>query len=137
MLESLLGGVLIGTGASLLLYGTGRIFGVSGILGGFLGAKANDRGWRLGAILGLLAAGFVLKFWHPDALPIVVSGSPQKYILSGLLVGFGTQLGSGCTSGHGICGISRLSPRSLTATLTFMMTGVATVYFLRVWGGFP
>jgi uncharacterized membrane protein YedE/YeeE len=138
MIAPLFGGTLIGIGASLLLYGTGRIFGISGVLGGLFTSRANDRGWRLGVILGLIVAGLILKLQYPAAFPSQSGpNDPLKYILSGFLVGFGTQLGSGCTSGHGICGVSRLSLRSIAATCTFMVTGIITVYVLRIFGGTP
>ena len=137
MLAALLGGTLLGIAASLLLYGIGRVFGISAILASLFTQRPNDRGWRLGVVCGLVAAGFLLKLRYPAALPFNVPGSLEKFIISGFLVGFGSQLGSGCTSGHGICGISRFSIRSITATVVFIVTGMITVYCVRVYGGTP
>jgi uncharacterized membrane protein YedE/YeeE len=123
-----LGGLLIGSSAALLLLAGGRVAGISGILGG---ALAGDvRAWRVAFIVGLpLGAILVWTFYGPS--PPVVSASPPQLILAGLLVGFGTRLGSGCTSGHGICGVSRGSPRSIAATATFMTVAAATVFVMR------
>jgi hypothetical protein len=126
--SALLGGALIGLAATLLLWSLGRIAGVSGILNGVL-EQPLGRGWRIAFLAGLVAAAgtwFAISGARPRAdfpLPWLVAG--------GLLVGFGTRLGSGCTSGHGICGLARLSPRSLVAVLVFMGTGFATVFVLR------
>lgn len=123
------GGALIGLAASLLLGLDGRIAGVSGILGG-VGDAPGDRGWRLAFLGGLVlgAGGYALA---TGGLPQQLQGGPALMAAAGLLVGFGTRLGSGCTSGHGICGIARLSPRSLAATATFMATGLLTVFVAR------
>ena len=131
----LFGGVLIGLSASFLLLLKGRIFGVSGILAGVLIPKKSDTSWRVAALGGLVAAGALLLVFRPEALALADHGPAWRYIAAGLLVGFGTQLGSGCTSGHGVCGISRLSPRSIVATLTFIAAGMVTVALLRA-GGF-
>ena len=128
----LVGGLLIGVSASLLLLLKGRVFGVSGILAGVLLPVKNDTAWRVGALAGLISAGVVLTFMLPEALDISSDGSMLRYIVAGLLVGFGTQLGSGCTSGHGVCGISRLSIRSLMATATFIVSGMITVFLMRM-----
>lgn len=130
----LFGGVLIGVSASLLLLLKGRIFGVSGILAGVLIPKVGDTAWRVAALAGLVAAGILLLIVRPESLAIVSAGPHGRYIVAGLLVGFGTQLGSGCTSGHGVCGISRLSPRSIAATLTFMVAGMLMVALMRLIG---
>ncbi|MFN4282841.1 MAG: YeeE/YedE family protein [Alphaproteobacteria bacterium] len=129
---SLAGGALIGLAAALLLLLNGRVAGVSGILGGLLQRGADERWERIAFIAGLLAgpALFALLAWPPS---IVVAASPAVLIVAGLLVGYGTRLGSGCTSGHGICGVARLSPRSLAATGLFMLAGMATVYAARHW----
>lgn len=125
-LLALIGGVTIGVSASSLLFLNGRIFGVSGIVGEALTPRTGDAAWRYAAIFGMLAGGATLAFLHPSAFdpaavrPLLVTG------IAGLLVGFGTRLGGGCTSGHGICGISRLSARSILATVTFIVTGVIT-----------
>ncbi len=122
---SLAGGALIGAAAAMLVLLNGRIAGVSGIVGGLLAPRAADIAWRVAFVLGLLAA------------PLFVRGNPRieaglgTLLLAGLLVGLGTSYGSGCTSGHGVCGVSRLSPRSLAATLAFMAAGMLTVFAVR------
>ena len=137
LLHPLLGGVLIGIAASLLLLLTGRIFGVSGIIAGILKPKAGDNAWRVAAVAGLLTAGLIIHVSAPEMLVGETSGGAVRWILAGLLVGFGTQMGSGCTSGHGVCGISRFSPRSILSTLTFMGVGIAMVAIIRSAGGVP
>lgn len=126
------GGVLIGISAVLLMGFSGRIAGISGILGGLLPPKpADDRSWRLAFVAGLLAAPALLFLITGDrhiGPPLV---SPAMLVAAGLLVGIGTALGSGCTSGHGICGVSRLSPRSIAAVATFMAAGILTVFLTR------
>ncbi len=131
----LIGGILIGLSASMLLLLKGRIFGVSGLVGGVLSPKTGDTAWRVAALAGLVFAGAILLIVNPDALPSGSSSSPFRYVIAGLLVGFGTQLGSGCTSGHGICGMSRMSPRSIVATLTFIGAGMLIVAIIRSVGG--
>jgi len=129
-LASFGGGLLIGLGAALLLLANGRIAGVSGILGGLLRPARGDIGWRLAFVLGLLAA--PLGWLALQAMPPAqIDHTPALLAASGLLVGLGTRFGSGCTSGHGVCGIARLSPRSLVATLCFMVAGFATVFVTR------
>ena len=125
---SLAGGVLIGSSATLMLWATGRIAGVSGILGGLLAAKPGDAVWRLWFVAGMASAGALSYAVAPAAFTVAIDRSATALIFAGLLVGFGTRLGSGCTSGHGVCGMSRLSPRSIVATLVFMATGAATVF---------
>ena len=127
---SLAGGVTLGFAAALLLLLVGRTLGISGIVDGALTARDREFGWRATFLLGLRAA--------PNALRLIAAPTPPtietpwaQLTIAGLLVGFGTRLGSGCTSGHGICGLSRLSPRSLVATLTFMFAGFVTVYVVR------
>ena len=119
---ALLGGALIGAAGSLLFLTHGRIAGISGVLGSLLPPVARDRDWRLAFIGGLLAAGLVGGVVSPSMVGASVRSLPVV-IIAGLLVGFGTRLGSGCTSGHGVCGLSRLSIRSLVAVATFMTTG--------------
>lgn len=130
----LIGGLLIGVSASMLLLLKGRIFGVSGILAGVLIPKTGDTAWRAGAIAGLISAGIIMLYVYPSALVLPSGGSLLRYAAAGLLVGFGTQLGSGCTSGHGVCGISRLSPRSIIATMTFIASGMLMVWLIRMVG---
>ena len=126
-IHSLVGGVLIGVAASILILFNGKIAGISGILGGVLKFKAEDVGWRLLFLLGLLVSPVIYSIFF--ALPKVTVHSGHWTVLTaGLLVGLGARYGSGCTSGHGICGLSRLSVRSLVATITFMLAGVVTVY---------
>ena len=131
--RSLLGGALIGLSASLLLLGAGRVAGISGIFGQFfLGVERADRHWRGWFLFGLLVGGLLLQQLLPGA--IAASPRPLAWLAaSGLLVGIGTPLAGGCTSGHGVCGLSRLSPRSIVATLTFLGAGVLTVTLLRLW----
>lgn len=135
-LQATFGGVLIGGAAVLLMAGLGRIAGISGIAGGLLRRGAGDRAWRLAFVLGLLLAPLLLLWTRGSSgIGLPQAGLPWM-VLAGLLVGFGTGLGSGCTSGHGVCGIARLSPRSLLATMVFMVCGIATVYLVRhVLGG--
>jgi hypothetical protein len=129
--SALIGGALIGLSAALLMLLTGRIAGISGIFGGCFTIGANDRGWRIAFIAGLISApllGALIGFGL--AAPLM----PKSWIVivaAGLLVGFGTKLGGGCTSGHGVCGIARLSPRSITATAIFMATAIIVVFLMR------
>ncbi|MEL6188713.1 MAG: YeeE/YedE family protein [Myxococcota bacterium] len=122
------GGALIGLASALLLLLSGRIAGISGILNGMLVGPEGERGWRLAFALGLIAGGALMAVVLPSAFAVGGLGSPWLLAPAGLLVGFGAQLGSGCTSGHGVCGIGRLSVRSLSATLTFIATGALTVF---------
>lgn len=129
-LASLAGGVLIGVATAMFLILNGRIAGISGILGGLLRPVSGDIGWRIAFILGMLAAPLAYRLVAP--LPAVqIDAGTTALVVAGLLVGIGTRFGSGCTSGHGVCGLSRLSPRSLVATLTFMFAGFATVFVIR------
>jgi uncharacterized membrane protein YedE/YeeE len=127
---SLLGGLLIGTASALFILANGRIAGISGILGGLLRPTSGDVMWRLAFLLGLIVAPAVLAAFVAPVIPTIDAG-PTALIISGLLVGIGTRYGGGCTSGHGICGLSRLSPRSLIATLAFMGSGMAIVFAMR------
>jgi uncharacterized membrane protein YedE/YeeE len=128
---ALLGGMILGVAASLYVLLHGRILGISGIISGLLRPKMQDLAWRLSLVLGLLAAPFLAALLF-GIFPIVeIDSGWVGIVLAGLLVGFGAQYGSGCTSGHGVCGLSRLSPRSLVATLTFMGAGFLTVFALR------
>lgn len=129
----LIGGALIGIAASLLLLANGRVAGVSGIVDDVLGASST-RDWQLAFVLGMILIGAVAAVRWPTALG-PSPASPPVLIVAGILVGYGTRLSGGCTSGHGVCGLSRLSPRSLAATLTFMATGVLTVAVVRLLRG--
>lgn len=128
MLTALLGGALIGAAASGLLLVNGRIAGISGIVAGLLPPRASDAAWRLSFVLGLLAGGVMLLRAGHDAFGGPHPRSLPTLVAAGLLVGLGTRIGGGCTSGHGVCGLSRRSARSLVATLTFMTTAAITVY---------
>jgi uncharacterized membrane protein YedE/YeeE len=132
---SLAGGVLLGLASALFILFNGRILGISGILGGLLVAKPGDANWRLAFLIGMLVAPVTLGLVAPSQFlgPVRIEASYLLVVVAGLLVGYGTRLGSGCTSGHGVCGLSRLSPRSLVATLSFMAAGFATVYVIRHW----
>ena len=127
---ALSGGLLIGLAAALFILFNGRIAGISGIVGGLLRPKAGDATWRVAFIAGLLAAPWLFQAIAP--LPeIHVAAGTGTLILAGLLVGIGTRYGAGCTSGHGVCGLARLSPRSLVATASFMLAGFVTVFVVR------
>lgn len=127
---SLLGGVLVGLAAAGFVLFNGRIAGVSGILGGLLAPKPGDVSWRLSFVAGLIVAPLAYRLF--TALPpIQIDAGLPVVAAAGLLVGIGTRFGGGCTSGHGVCGLSRLSPRSLLATLCFMATGFITVFIVR------
>jgi uncharacterized membrane protein YedE/YeeE len=130
LFRSLAGGLLIGLAAGGLVLGMGRILGAAGIVGGIVDPRPGDVGWRASLILGLLLAPTILSLFMTVKAPAIESSWPVL-IVAGLLVGFGTRLGSGCTSGHGICGVSRLSPRSIAATALFMASGFATVFIIR------
>lgn len=133
---SLLGGMLIGLSASLLLLCNGKIAGISGILGGILTPVQKDTSWRILFMSGLLAGGVLLRLVSPQVFTVEISRSTTILILAGLCVGFGTRLGNGCTSGHGVCGLSRFSQRSLVATITFIVTGMLTVFVVNhLFGG--
>ncbi len=127
---SLAGGVLIGFATLVFILFNGRIAGISGIIGGLIKPQLHDIGWRLAFVLGLVASAWVWSLFTP--LPAIeIKADTILLIISGLLVGIGTRFGAGCTSGHGICGLSRLSPRSIIATLCFMFAGFITVYLMR------
>lgn len=127
---SLAGGILLGLAASLFLLLNGRVLGISGILGGLVRPRTGDIGWRVAFVAGLLVAPTV---WYLFAEPVTprIEAAGAMLMVAGLLVGWGTRYASGCTSGHGVCGISRLSRRSLVATLTFMAAGFATVFVVH------
>jgi uncharacterized membrane protein YedE/YeeE len=135
ILLPLAGGVLIGLAAGAFLLLSGRIAGISGVLGGLLAPVRGSIAWRVAFLIGLFGGGFLLLGMYPSAFPEAIHTPYSKLIAAGLLVGFGTRLGSGCTSGHGVCGLGRFSPRSLIATGTFVFTGVVTVLLVSVFGG--
>ena len=126
---SLAGGIIIGISASMLLFFNGRICGISGIAGQLLSPTKSDVAWRVFFLLGLLSGGFVLLNVYEPSINFALDLPVITTITAGLLVGFGTRLGSGCTSGHGVCGISRFSLRSIIATIIFMLFGILTAYF--------
>lgn len=128
--SALAGGALIGLAAALFIHANGRIAGISGIVGGLLRPAAGDRAWRLAFVLGMVAAPLL---WSLAATlpPLIIAADWPLLIAAGLIVGISTRYGAGCTSGHGVCGISRLSPRSLVATLAFMGSGFVTVFVVR------
>jgi uncharacterized membrane protein YedE/YeeE len=127
---SLAGGALIGVAAALFALLNGRIAGISGVLGGLLKPAKGGVSWRAAFVLGLIAAPIAYRWLAPIAPPRIDAGWPSL-VVAGLLVGIGTRYGSGCTSGHGVCGLSRLSRRSLAATFAFMSAGFLTVFFVR------
>ena len=129
-LTALAGGVLIGIAASMFALLNGRIAGISGVLGGLLRPVKGDRAWRIAFVLGLVGAPALYLLAAALPKPQIDAGY-GALILAGLLVGIGTRYGSGCTSGHGVCGLSRLSPRSLVATAAFMGAGFVTVFIAR------
>jgi len=130
------GGVLIGLAASAMLLLNGRIAGISGIVGGALKLPKSDLDWRLAFVLGLVAGGVALFLVNPGFFDAQLVRSPGALIAAGLLVGVGVRLGNGCTSGHGVCGISRFSPRSILATITFMAAGAGVAAVVtQLFGG--
>jgi uncharacterized protein len=130
--QSLIGGLLIGFSTLLMIRWLGRIAGISGIVGQLWTGRASERSWRLAFVVGLLISPLLYQVFLP--LPLLqIDASAPLLIISGLLVGFGSRLGSGCTSGHGVCGLSRISLRSLVATLTFMATAMLVVWIMRHW----
>ncbi len=131
--HGLIGGMLIGLAAVLLYWFNGRIMGVSGIVSRLLSKPDQDFWWRLAFVIGLVSGGFIYQLKYP--VTIVIDASGLSLIIAGLLVGAGTVIGNGCTSGHGICGIARLSKRSIVATIVFMAAGILTVWIRNSWGG--
>lgn len=124
------GGLVIGLAVTSLLLVNGRIAGISGIVGGLYRMQKGDIAWRVAFISGLVLSVAIWQFFF-DLPQIRIEASYPMLLVAGLLVGYGTRLGSGCTSGHGVCGLSRRSPRSIAATVIFMLTGFATVYVIR------
>lgn len=133
-LNALFGGILIGLAVSLMLFLNGRVTGISGIINGAFISKKGDLLWRWLFLAGLLSGGFLLRILKPTVFENTLSVDLKTTTIAGLLVGFGTLLGSGCTSGHGVCGLSRLSPRSLVATVTFIAAGILAVFVFRKLG---
>ena len=131
MLQPIAGGIVIGVSAIVLLAVDGRIAGVSGIVGGLMPPRTGDVAWRVAFIAGLVCGGGLLGAAAADPFRGLSATSPAVLGVAGLLVGYGASLGSGCTSGHGVCGVSRLSPRSILATCTFMAAGAVTVFVAR------
>lgn len=125
------GGILIGAAALLMLLANGRVLGVSGIVGGILSSSTRKQSWRLYFVAGLLAGGVLESIGNPSVFAFTLSRSWVAIIVAGLLVGYGARLGNGCTSGHGICGVSRLSRRSILATVLFIGTGAAVVFIIN------
>lgn len=135
-INALLGGVIIGISVSMMLMFNGRVTGISGIINGALTPQKGDTLWRVLFIVGLVLGGFVMKALNPSVFSGGLETAGWTNVAAGLLVGFGTILGSGCTSGHGVCGISRMSPRSLVATIVFIAAGVGAVALFRQVGIF-
>jgi len=129
---ALAGGILLGIASAAFILVNGRVLGISGILGGLLVPKRSDASWRVMFLLGLVLAPATLSLLAPGLISAPrIEADNLAIVAAGLLVGLGTRYGSGCTSGHGVCGLSRLSPRSLVATLAFMASGFAMVYVVR------
>jgi uncharacterized membrane protein YedE/YeeE len=134
---ALCGGALIGLASALLLSFNGRIAGISGITGGLMDPGRGDRAWRASFLAGLIGGGAAMAALRPAAFPGAFHRSIPLLVVAGLLVGVGTRVSSGCTSGHGVCGMSRLSPRSMAATATFIATAMATLWIARATGVTP
>lgn len=128
---SLAGGLLLGLASAMFVLLNGRVLGISGIIGGLLKPRAGDLSWRIFFVLGMVAAPAVWVALTGRAVEARIDASWLMVIIAGLMVGVGTRYGAGCTSGHGVCGLSRMSPRSLVATLAFMGAGFITVFFIR------
>ncbi|HEX5608422.1 MAG TPA: YeeE/YedE family protein [Candidatus Binatia bacterium] len=130
-ISSLIGGILIGLSGSALLLFNGRIAGISGILGGVVSAKKHDALWRAAFVAGLLTGGLILRIVTPGAFQFGIDRSAAALVIAGFIVGLGSRIANGCTSGHGVCGISRFSPRSIVATTIFIIVGAAAVYVIN------
>lgn len=128
---SLTGGVMIGLAVVILMIGLGRIAGISGIVRGLFTISFSDVWWRLAFLTGLIGAPYIFNKLTGTLPDFAMTGDPYLIVAGGLLVGFGTSLGNGCTSGHGVCGLARLSKRSLVATLVFMLGAIVTVFIMR------
>ena len=132
ILYPLIGGILIGLSSTTMLGGLGRITGISGIVATSIGKFSQENVWRYNFLIGLILGGFIMKASFPEFFNYEVNANFLKIIIAGLLVGFGTRLGSGCTSGHGVCGLARLAKRSIVATVTFIFFGMITVFIERM-----
>lgn len=130
-IPALAGGALIGLSAALLVFATGRVAGISGIVGSLLQSPRAEVGWRVAFLAGLLLAPLAVVALTGRVPPVTIATPTGLLLLAGFLVGLGTRIGSGCTSGHGVCGVARLSPRSLAATGLFMASAAATVFVVR------
>ncbi len=130
-ISGLIGGLLIGLAATLLLLLNGRLSGISGIVGGLLAPKSSEVGWRVAFVAGLMVGALAYVLATGSALAVTMQASLPVLVVAGLMVGFGTRLGSGCTSGHGLCGIARLSKRSIVATSVFFVVAMLTVFLTR------
>ncbi len=135
MVNAIIGGLIIGLAVSIMLLFNGRVTGISGIMGGIVKPKKNDLDWRIAFFVGLLSGGALLFYLKPEQFVNLSQATRMDYIIAGLLVGFGTLLGNGCTSGHGVCGISRLSIRSILSTMTFILFGVISVLIYKALRG--
>ncbi len=133
--SAVIGGALIGAAAVILMLFSGRVAGIAGIVGGLFGANVHDWGWRLALVLGLVAGPYLVMLAGGAIPDVDIAASPAVIVAGGLLVGFGTRLGNGCTSGHGVCGLARFSPRSAVATATFMAMAIVVVFVVRHWAG--
>lgn len=131
---ALIGGAIIGVAVTIMLLFNGRVTGISGIINGIFNLQTGDVLWRFAFVLGLFVGGFILRAFYPHAFDGALNLSTTNTAIAGLLVGFGTIMGSGCTSGHGVCGLSRLSLRSLISTVTFIGAGIIAVVVLRKLG---
>jgi uncharacterized membrane protein YedE/YeeE len=136
--SSLAGGILIGLSASILMYLNGRIAGISGIVSGiFNNPSMQEKVWRVAFVAGLIGGGFAYAYFFPIAIAPREHMTTTLLVVGGLIVGVGTAMGGGCTSGHGVCGVSRFSLRSITATVVFLSSGIVTVYCVNLFVGAP
>lgn len=134
-ISALAGGALIGVAAVILMLFSGRIAGIAGIVGGLFGSDWREMGWRLAFVLGLVAGPYLVMLAGGAIPDVDIAASLPVVVAGGVLVGFGTRLGNGCTSGHGVCGLARFSPRSAVATVTFMAVAALVVFLVRHWAG--
>ena len=134
-MNSILGGIILGIAVSVMLLFNGKVTGISGIVGGILNRENADKSWRVLFILGLLLGGFILKWIYPVAFTVQSYATTTDYVIAGFLVGFGTLLGNGCTSGHGVCGISRFSMRSILSTCIFITFGIISAGLFKYFRG--